>query len=141
MKRLEKYDHIGWDLDGTLFDHPNTEMFADYIRTNPHDQNFHIVTFRSHGLRDNIDRDLRRIGLNRSHFASVNSVTDEMYERYYLSRLAGNDPDAIRDWMHYKGKTCKDRGAGILIDDMTNDVLPGCREHGIDHVHPDDLTD
>jgi hypothetical protein len=143
MDKLKNYKSVGWDLDHTLFNHPNTEKFADYIRENPHNQQFHIVTFRTHNLVPRIEPELHKIGLTLADFDSVQHPKDSDYERYedalYANPKRRQHLDAIEQWQHFKGAACKKTGCGVLIDDMTNDVLPGCEKHGIDHFHPDEF--
>ena len=143
MDQLKYYEKIGFDLDGTLFNHPNTEKFANYIRENPHNQQFHIVTFRTHNLVPRIEPELHKIGLTLADFDSVQHPKDSDYERYEDALYGdASDPEnaaAIDHWRHFKGAACKKKGCGVLIDDMTADVLPGCEKHGVDHFHPDEF--
>ena len=141
MKTLSNHKILGIDLDGTLFQHQNTPILAEYIRINPYDQEFHIVTFRSHGMEDTIDDELSAIGLNRNHFSSVNNVDDKTYEEYEIARHIGHNPEAIERYLTWKGRICHEVGATALLDDMADLVTDGCKKYGIEHYHPDDLQD
>lgn len=140
---ISKHTSLCWDLDGTLFDHPDTEQFAEFIRTNPFNQVFHIVTFRTHRLVTDIVPDLEDIGLNPMMFKTINHPTNAEYAQYYLAMKRGTegmDHPAIVFWQNFKGATCARLRSNLLIDDMRDDVLPGCRTFGIEYIHPDDFA-
>jgi FMN phosphatase YigB (HAD superfamily) len=141
MKNMEKHKIVGWDMDGTLYDHPLSEVFSEFIRVNPYNQEFHVVTFRSHGYERYIDCDLRSLDLDRSYFAGVHNVDDQTYHNYEVARKIGRNQEAIDAYMTWKGKICHDVGATLLLDDMTDLVIRGCDKYGIEHIHPDDLRD
>jgi hypothetical protein len=121
MQRLSDHRDVAWDLDGTLYDHPNSEMFAEFIRTNPFNQTFHIITFRC-------------------HFKTITNVADFIYAEYHHGVRLGNNPKAVERYMTWKGMIAEKVGATILLDDMTSLVELGCERHGIALLHPDDLT-
>lgn len=141
MKRLADFKHVGWDFDGTLWDHPNSKIFSDFIRQNPYDQKFHIVTFRSHGYELNIDRDLHSLRLRRKHFTSVNNVADVIFGEYHHAIKNGRNQAAVDRYLEWKGRVCHDLGIGILLDDMTDLVIQGCERYDIALIHPDELVD
>ncbi len=140
MKKISEYPALCWDFDGTLHDHPDSEQFAEFVRSNPFGQDHHIVTFRTHGLVAAIPRDLASLGLKTSNFKSIVTATNEMYEGYYMAQRTGSiDSPALKVWREFKGETCHSLGVRLLIDDMPKDVLPGCEAYSIDWIHPDDL--
>jgi hypothetical protein len=141
MQRLSDHRSVAWDVDGTLYDHPNSEMFAEFIRQNPYDQIFHIITFRSHGFQNNTTRDLKSLGLRRSHFKTITNVEDFIYAEYHHGMRMGNNPKAVDRYMTWKGMIAEKVGATVLLDDMTAMVEMGCERHGIALIHPDDLED
>lgn len=136
LEKLKNHKVISWDFDETLYRHPHSHLFQRFIRDNPYEQEHHIVTFRSHGLVDMIAPDLGEYGIiDVTSFKSICHITDAMYTKYRGGLIT--DISEFRAW---KAQKCVEIGATVLIDDMTADVLDGCIEHGIVHIHPDDLA-
>ncbi len=141
---LEKYEKIGIDFDDTLIDHPKSRFLWDYIEENPFNQSFHIVTFRSGGMETRIFEDLKVRGsrLEEIHFTAMHSVPHEMWESYHqrpMKLVASLTEIADDPYVLWKATTCMEQGIGVLIDDATHHVMPGCTKHGIAYFHPDDL--
>lgn len=138
---LLEHDSIGWDADGTLLDHPRAPAMHEFIRRTPEKRHV-IVTFRSHGMERRIWTDLFRETdlLGRDDFDSVVNMSDEMFEREYLSsRTPAGLFIPTRRYIEWKGEVCAHLGLTVLVDDATDQVLPGCERYGIIHIHPDDL--
>ena len=135
---------MGWDFDQTLIDSPNASMFWRFIELNPYGQEHHIVTFRSGGMENTIFEELKSHGsrLEEIHFTAVHSVPHEMWESYHrrpMKLVASLAEIADDPYVLWKATTCLEQGIGVLIDDATHHVMPGCKRHGIDYYHPDDL--
>lgn len=128
-RELRSFDVIAWDFDGTLIDHPRSADFWRLIQANPYRQTHYIVTHRSHGHECLIFDDLaaRGAGIDPLHFAGIINVPDELFET--------NDPALLT----FKGEQCSRIGAQVLVDDMPRLSAPGCAQHGVRLVHPDDL--
>lgn len=135
ISELQRYRSIGWDVDATIYEHPHASLFWRYITDNPFSQRHHIVTFRTGGMVRDIWRDLARAGspLLPLHFHSINAVPEEMWLSFQMHR------QGLHPYPFWKGKTCRELGIEVLIDDATMDVWAGCSEHGIDYFHPDML--
>jgi hypothetical protein len=144
---LAPYRIVGVDVDDTLLDNGRPADYArfwEFIETNPYDQVFHIITFRSGGWEKMVWSDLRFSGstLTEDHFASVQSVPHSVWA---LSQ--GSAPRIITSmsqldedpYMLWKGKVCAELGCEVLIDDMTEHVIRGCDQYGVKHIHPDEL--
>ena len=83
-------------------------------------------------------------GYDETRFAAVELESDpriDLHRRHDAIRtIAGKTYlTEIEPYLHWKGETCKMQGLSVLIDDMRDLVLPGCRRHGIDYLHPDEL--
>ena len=48
IKKLDRFNKIAWDFDGTLDGHPKSSLMHEYIIANPEKEHV-IVTFRSGG--------------------------------------------------------------------------------------------
>lgn len=139
---LKPFTVIAWDFDDTLYGHRYSPLFWEFIGTNPYAQVHHIITMRSHGLDRAMFDDLKETGsaLTRDHFGFIVACPDWLYEDYRREHAAGTlTPD--HDYHTFKGLFCRRMGADVLIDDMENAGISarGCEDHGIAHVHPDDL--
>lgn len=148
MIALRGHSAIGWDFDGTLFGHHNSRRMIRFIAKNPALRHV-IVTFRSHGSQREVFPLLRADHPTvpvETLFERVVSIPDRLffraqrdrYERIMGRRLGPLTPHE-RLYIEWKGEACRDHGLTVLVDDMTEDVLPGCEMHGILHIHPDDL--
>ncbi len=147
FEQLKQYRKIGWDFDDTLIDHPLSEAFWDFIATNPYQQDHYIVTFRSGGLETRIFTDLmiRGSSLHTGHFVGIHSIDHALWQDHHLLPAQQRGIillDQLSDdpYMLWKGLTCSEQGIEVLIDDMTANVIHGCKKHGIQHFHPDDLV-
>ena len=153
FQRLATHMDIGWDVDGTLVDHPAAPLLHSFIRQTPHIRHS-IVTFRDerHGppwarlagypgapTADAFAQVLFMPGQLAPALIEAQSV-DRRAAWPSLSRLlpfgrrAGDA--ACRVW---KGETCNLHGITALVDDMTGLVAAGCLRHGVDLFHPSDF--
>lgn len=138
---LLEHDSIGWDLDGTLIKHPRSQAMHEFIRRTPEKRHV-IVTFRSHGMERQIWNDLFRypMRLGQDDFSGAVNMTDEMFENEYLS---SRSPAGLfvptRRYIEWKGEVCAHLGLTVLVDDATDQVVPGCEKYGIAYVNPDDF--
>lgn len=139
FETLRDYRVIAWDMDDTLIGHPNSEAFWRFIRENPYNQTHHIVTMRSHGMEQRIFSDLEMFGsdLERHHFGEIVNIPNSLFEEFQRS----SDIDPAHPFFTFKGRACARLDAEVLIDDMEAKGISkrGCDEHGIEHIHPDDL--
>lgn len=145
---LKEHNAIGWDFDGTLWDHDLATLMHQYIKEHPEQKHF-IVTFRS-GKRDGrlwaeegcwIDLDRCGSGLKPEHFVGIINMSEAEFDENCSARSGSGlyigPTDFYKEW---KGKVCSEAGITILIDDNFDHTFPGCEKHGVDYVNPDDLT-
>lgn len=141
MIRLANHQIIAWDFDDTLIGHPYSRKMVEFIRENPYGQEHHIVSFRSHGMELNFERDLLAEHgelADISLFAKLHNLPDKLYEGSALGQglILSREEDPTVEW---KGMICNQIGATVLIDDMTDQVARGCDKYGVLHIHPDEL--
>lgn len=143
FRELDKHQSCGWDFDGTIYDHPKSELMHAYIKAHPEKRHV-IVTFRSHGWQNDVWENLYSTypdAPEKGCFEGIVNIDDEIYAKFHdASRgpvlLMGDDIRAYTEW---KGQKCAELGLTVLIDDMTMMVVDGCKKHNIVHIHPDDL--
>lgn len=136
---------IGWDFDNTLVDAPTSPLLHAFIIEHPEIRHC-IVTFRTHGMRDAIWRDLAQYpdAPAPSMFQTVFSISDAAWmenEMALLQRRRGTltgpwTPPEIyyRSW---KALTCLKHRLSVLVDDDLVTCQAGCDEHAIKLVHPE----
>ncbi len=138
IDKLLDHQKIGIDLDGTLIEHPHSRRLQKFIIDHP-DKEFHIVTFRSHGMQHNIARDLRisttltQVPLGLNHFAGVHNIPDTLYEN--MVRFDRHDP-----YYCWKADKCKELGCTVIVDDVAA-IGPYCEAIDILYIHPDSFGD
>ena len=142
ISRLDEFESIGWDFDGTIHDHPKSQLMHAYIRDNP-EKSHYIVTFRSHGMEKRVWDELAQYpdAPGADAFVEIINMSNDMFVEGYMSQSSSGQSIVIPTlaYKEWKGKVCSENGIGILIDDMTHDVFPGCNRYGVVHIHPDDL--
>ncbi len=145
FQRLAAQKILAWDFDDTLVGHAASEVMQGFIAANPQTTHL-IVTFRSKGSEPTIWRDLATHStlIGPDHFTHTITIDRHLAEtvqrlrRMRAQRLyAGPEAPAERAYRHWKGMICAQLGAAVLIDDRTDDVLPGCDAFGIALLHPD----
>lgn len=144
---LDGFNSIGWDLDETMIDHPNSGKIQNYIKEHP-EKNHYIITFRTHEMVDYIFTDISRYPqrLTRKNFKGVFHIEEDAWEKYErMKHLRFNNlkygpitPEEIY-YKTWKGKICKENNIPVLIDDRKDDVIMGCNKYGIEYFHPNDL--
>jgi hypothetical protein len=145
---LRGFDAIGWDFDGTLLNHPKSNLMHAFIRAHPAKRHV-IVTFRTHGYQNQMFRELRRAypdAPGPDSFSDVKNISNkawEEFERYASLRLVNLMDGPLRPWEEYyvewKGMVCHQLRIPVLIDDLADHVLPGCEKYHIKYLHPDEL--
>ena len=149
-EKLDKYQHIGIDFDGTLIDSSKSYIIAKYILNNPN-KKYYIITFRTHGMERNIIKDLLQfygasLGNNiNNYITNVFTLPYKDYEDYTVSkvntRLSKEEIVKMQyNYLHFKGKICSENNIEVLIDDLPNDVIQGCNLYNIDYVDVFDIS-
>ena len=148
MDRLLTYAAIGWDFDGTLIDHHNSERIHAFIRQHVSKRHL-ILTFRSHGYQNRMFVEMRLRYPQAPHpecFADVINISDVAWENFdeadrqrRLHQLSGPLTQAETYYVEWKAMICHRLAIPVLIDDRRDQVLPGCKRYGIDYLHPDEL--
>lgn len=145
---LDQHEAIGWDFDGTLWNHQRASLMWDYIKSHPEKKHY-IVTFRSgwrNGKRwaeDGCWDDLIRCGseLTADHFVEIINMDDETFDLHGARISPGgiylDVSDTYKEW---KGLACSQNGITVLIDDNPDHTLSGCFLYGVCYVDPDNLT-
>jgi hypothetical protein len=155
---LFQHKNIGVDVDDTLIDgNYNKHQLQRFIMDYYLEKNFYLITFRIGYYVDNVWADIAYDNdqLTQDMFKGVWGVPEELsngarkyvyhlknkhrWVRYddeemaNVERLAG----LYQEYREWKGKKCHELGCTILIDDMTNDVIDGCKKYGVKLIHPD----
>lgn len=148
IDQLLRYDAIGWDFDGTLIEHPYSELLQDFIIAHPEKRHI-IVTFRTHGYQRVMFRDMTRLYRDSPRpaaFTDILNISDKAWEQftmYQQKRVLDQLDGPLNPWEEYyvewKGMACHKAHVPVLVDDMTDLVMPGCIKYGIDYLHPDEL--
>lgn len=125
-KKLSSYDKIAFDLDETLIGANHLKIYYHrYILDNKGKKDFIIVTFRTeneiHDVWDELSMD------------SGGKIGKELFSNLYFckKKILQN----IRYAILWKAKVCHDHGYQIIIDDLEEFVLPGCRKFGVDFMN------
>lgn len=130
---LDPHQSIAWDADKSLVFGPNSQFFCDYIKAHPEKQH-HVVTFRDPLWAAQVFNDLIPYGLEKHHITSVNACPQDLEYAFAVRKLF-YDPVAVDAYINWKGKTAKELGCTVLVDDMQEAVLPGCQKYGIKFLH------
>ena len=132
MIRLEKHDVIGLDLDNTLIEGRNSRLLWQFIKEHP-EKKFWIITFRTGLLakEQTIWDEIRDFsGLDSSWFEGIQTVDEQTYLKANINKSIPN----INDYIKWKGKTCKELGCTVLVDDMPEMTKYGCDLYSVDFV-------
>lgn len=125
---LDACQGIAWDIDGTLIDNVNAPFFAAFIRATP-GKSHHVVTHRLARYGLDTEAMLARIGLPPALFAGIHYCPEDLREAYEAS--FSRDPDRLARFLDWKGLTAAANGCGVLVDDVPDTALDGCRRHGV----------
>ena len=146
MYNLTAHTKIGIDFDKTLVFHKNSHILQKYILENFKNKSFYIITFRSHGLEDQIKYDLLgNSNLTLEMFKGVHCIPYNIYEgairsdAYIYEEPFKYWDEPYTKYMEWKGKICKELNCTILVDDNKTDVIYGCRKHGIKFLNIDEI--
>lgn len=133
MKNLAKHDKIAVDVDDTLLGNsPGKHILWDFISANKNNKIFYLVTFRIKPCIDEVFDDLfsETSVVAKDHFAGLVGIPPKVFF----------GEDLQTPLVEWKGLTAFKLGCTLLIDDLPDLVLPGCRKYGVDYLHPRDLT-
>lgn len=158
---LDKHAVLGWDMDGTLVDGPNSEYFLRYIAAHP-EKRHHVVTFRDRAWATQTWSELRSHGLDaKALIKSVENCPEIIHDSYmfqkryaaygdrcfeFFNQAAGQNMtlEQFNEFRNtypvWKGMKCAQLGATILIDDKPEWVEPGCAKFGVEFLHAFDPT-
>lgn len=125
-KNLFYYQNIAFDLDDTLIgENPYKSLFWYYIKNNKNKKYF-IVTFRTKEkaftMWDEINTESNGI-ISKNNFFQHDLFINDMILK---------DIKKIKTW---KGETCHKLKCEILIDDLEEYVLEGCKKYNIDFIN------
>ncbi len=154
FQKLASHMDIGWDVDGTLINHPASPLLHQFILATPHIRHV-IVTFRSerrHGKPWSTLASYRGAP-GPAAFKQVIYMPDAMWDEFAIAREARQQNawpmlgrllrfrkpawnEAYRTW---KGLVCQREGVTALVDDLTRMVADGCQRHGVELFHPGDF--
>lgn len=146
---LEEHDAIGWDFDGTLYDHKASEAMHRFILEHPEKRHV-IVTFRTHGIQHRVFEELAQYpkAPKPDAFDGVLNIEDVAWEKFSRNRHArsrGEIGPALTEeeiyYLDWKGATCAKHGLTVLVDDMVDRVRDGCEKNGVVYVNPDDFLE
>lgn len=142
---LDQHKIIGIDFDGTLIEHPRSKVLQQYIIDHQGDKEFHLITFRTHGMRERISLDLQistegtKVPLTLAHFTTINAIADAAWEkRILLERQGLMDYETGREYFGWKAMTCEKLGCTLMVDDMIDMIGNYCTEKKILCLNPDD---
>lgn len=135
MHELARFTSIGWDFDETLWGNESSHRFWEYIEQNQYQRHF-IVTFRTGRMFRDLWRDLAEAGsqLLPLHFRGIHGVPEDIYYRSRIGEPGGEE------YFFWKGRTCRELGIDLLVDDDLMRVWPGCAAYDIAYIHPDAIT-
>ena len=137
LEHFDRHERLGVDFDGTLVDHDRSALIQQYILDHP-EKDFHIVTFRSHGMQDRIERDLwssskdTGVDITLAAFTGIHNIQDGLYESHLALK---GDPN----YWAWKAVKCAQLSCTIMIDDMAEQIYKECISRGIEIVSPDDF--
>lgn len=130
---------IGWDVDETLIDNPNSKRIQKFIKSHP-EINHCIVTYRTHNLVSTIFSDIAEynVGLTQQNFSAVYTVNQKLWIEFdniqyqrELKKIQG-PPTAIElEFFDWKALICKEHNLTALVDDRIEWLMYPCQKYGI----------
>ncbi|MCS7316788.1 MAG: hypothetical protein NZZ41_00495 [Candidatus Dojkabacteria bacterium] len=131
IEELKNYTSIAFDLDGTLIgDNYYKHCFWDFISKNKNIDYF-IVTFRERkecvSLWEEIEKESNGL-LTKNNFKTHD---------FFIDNFVKQNNNELKLW---KGFVCANIGAQILVDDMQELVIEGCKKYGIDFFNSKTLS-
>lgn len=138
---LDEHRHLAWDMDSTLVDGPNSDFFRSYIDQHREKQH-HIITFRFQSWADLIPSELSAAGLDPDLISGIHACPPHLYDLHNEGLLTPTDAtrEASHAFLRWKGRVARRLGCTVLIDDLENWVIDGCKEEGVDFLHSLDGT-
>lgn len=155
ISELDNHQSIGVDIDQTLLEHPKSPILQNYIREHQ-EKTFILITFRFGRLAESIWPDVAMVNLGKEHFTSMYNLKKdqfldwETYERLLrvrnpkkLERIIANENLDVeflksrhQELLEWKAMICEGTGCTILLDDMEELVIEGCKKYNIKYMHP-----
>lgn len=160
LAKLLKHKTIALDFDGTIIMDPKSPLLWPVI--NDDQRVVSIVTFRYGNDAQGLERDLGlatlgQVSMNRfAHVISCPPNLGRLWHWWVEVRPYANNPrkvdrkleamglsgmltfddlrNADREIRLWKGKMAHSIGATVLVDDLPDMVLPGCRQYGIEFI-------
>lgn len=148
MSPLDSHHTIALDMDGTLIPDRKTdqhnaeriELLRRWVVDNHKKHELYIVTFRQ-GVRV---AELYPYGITTEMIKDVYDIPHRIwFGAMQLQKMGLKNSLSERmneEYIHWKGKICKDIGATILVDDVPKNVIPGCTKYGIKFLDIKDFT-
>lgn len=139
FEQLDNHDFIGWDFDGTLIDNDFSEEMHAYIIANPQKTHM-IVTFRDPDWAEEVWDDLKQYpgAPTRRYFKGVLAISNKLVENFAVDkhsiRTGKPLPRGVSDYLEWKGRACSENGLTVLVDDLEDMVIHGCRRYGVHYV-------
>ena len=148
---LDDHEKIGWDIDGTMYEHDGSRTAAtdarcramhDYILAHPEKKHY-VVTFRSGAWANQVWADLLRVNPNApgpEHFEGLLNMSVQMFDENCARNLGGGHySEPTQTYKEWKGMICAQHGITVLVDDNPDHVVPGCDRYGVLHLHAEKL--
>lgn len=128
--KLESYHNIAFDLDDTLIgDNDLKYFFWDYIKNNKN-KKYYIVTFRTRQNASTMWEEIKKESNN------IISEKNFVHHDLFMDKKIHEDKKKFKLW---KGETCYKLNCEVLIDDLEDYVLPGCKKYRIDFFNSQTL--
>jgi hypothetical protein len=151
VRPLHDHEKIALDFDGTLIQSRNAAALRGFVARHWRDKGFWIVTHRSHGLVEQIPRELaaaRPNPLSPTMFRGIISVGNEAWEawaaddqRRRAGDLTGPHTPAEKSYVEFKAEQCVKIGATVLVDDKPLLCQAACERRGVQFMHIDEFLD
>jgi hypothetical protein len=138
---LDQHSHLGWDMDSTLVGGPNSEFFRRYIAEH-RNKRHHIITFRFQSWADLIPAELSAAGLDPVTISGIHACPPHLYDLHNEGLLMPSDVtrEASYAFLRWKGRVARRLGCTLLVDDLEDWVIHGCKEEGVGFLHSLDGT-
>lgn len=154
---LKEHKVIGWDIDETLINGVNSNLFQSFVVNHPEHEH-HLITFRnSKEDIESINDDLLSWDkvFGRHLFTSLQTVPLEIVQRYnalpkYFQNIHWEDNEAKVDrvlaahklereyvenvvdaMLGWKARACLNVNATVLVDDIYSMQKPYCDKHNV----------
>lgn len=147
LQDLARHQHIGWDIDETLYLGPSSLILHSFIKEHPEIEHS-VVTHRTYGY-GYVFEDLARYkrSLKPKHFLRVHMYDDDRWDEYHEVSIARirriyNGP-LLPIEIHYaewKPRTCLEYGMTALVDDRIDLLAIPCQQLGIELYDPRDFV-